>query len=81
MVNLLLELRSQKKIYHRIYFNTLKALDFLDKGGHGINLENYPSHIVLAFDLTSTQEISFIQNLQTAQFRFKLHLTEHWQPT
>ena len=25
---------------HRIYFNTLEALDFLDKGGHGITLEN-----------------------------------------
>ena len=43
---------------HRIYFNTLEALDFLDKGGHGITLENYPNHFVLAFDLTSTQEAS-----------------------
>ena len=43
---------------HRIYFNTLEALDFLDKGGHGITLDNYPNHFILAFDLTSTQEAS-----------------------
>ena len=43
---------------HRIYFNTLEALNFLDKGGHGITLENYLTHFVLAFDLTSTQEAS-----------------------
>ena len=42
----------------RIYFNTLEALDFLDKGGHGITLDNYPNHFILAFDLTSTQEAS-----------------------
>ena len=41
---------------HRIYFNTLEALDFLEKGGHGITLDNYPNHFILAFDLTSTQE-------------------------
>ena len=43
---------------HRIYFKTLEALEFLDKGGHGITLENYPNHFILAFDLTSTQEAS-----------------------
>ena len=43
---------------HRIYFNTLEALDFCDKGGHGITLENYPNHFILAFNLTSTQEAS-----------------------
>ena len=43
---------------HRFYFNTLEALDFLDKGGHGIILENYPNHFILAFELTSTQEAS-----------------------
>ena len=43
---------------HRIYFNTLEALNFLDKGGHGITLDNYPNHFILAFDLTSTQEAS-----------------------
>ena len=43
---------------HRIYFNTLEALDFLDKGGHGKTLDNYPNHFILAFDLTSTQEAS-----------------------
>ena len=57
---------------HRICFNTLEALDFLEKGGHGITLGNYPNHFILAFDLTSTQErlfmISFIQNLQMAHF-------------
>ena len=44
---------------HRIYFNTVKALDFLYKGGHGITLENYPNHFILAFDLTSAQEASY----------------------
>ena len=43
---------------NRIYFSTLEALDFLDRGGHGITLENYPYHCILAFDLTSTQEAS-----------------------
>ena len=43
---------------HRTYFNTLEALDILDKGGHGITLDNYPNHFILAFDLTSTQEAS-----------------------
>ena len=43
---------------HRIYFNTLEALDFLDKGAHGITLDNYPNHFILAFDLTSMQEAS-----------------------
>ena len=43
---------------HRFYFNFLEALVFLDKGGHGITLENYLNHFILAFDLTSTQEAS-----------------------
>ena len=43
---------------HRIYFYTLEALDFLDKDGHGITLENYPNHFIRAFDLTSTKESS-----------------------
>ena len=43
---------------HRIYFNTLEALDFLNKVGHGITLDNYPNHFILAFDLASTQEAS-----------------------
>ena len=42
----------------RDYFNTLGTLDFLDKGGHGIPLADYPNHFILAFDLTSTQEAS-----------------------
>ena len=42
----------------RVYFNTLEALDFLDKGGHGISLGEYPDHYIMAFDLTSTQEAS-----------------------
>ena len=45
-------------VNQRIYFYTLEALDFLDKYGHGITLENYPNHFILAFDLTSTQEAS-----------------------
>ena len=43
---------------HRIDFNNLDALDFLDKGGHGITLDNYHNHFFLLFDLTSTQEAS-----------------------
>ena len=47
----------------RLYFNTLEALHFLDKGGPGISLSDYPNHFTMAFDLTSTQEAShdFIQ--------------------
>ena len=67
---------------HRIYFNTLEALDFLDKSGNGITLDNYPNHFVLAFDLTSTHETSHNFNRpELAQFQFNLHLREHWQPT
>ena len=43
---------------HRNYFNTLETLDFLNKGGHGITLENCPNHFILAFELTSRQEAS-----------------------
>ena len=43
---------------HRIYFKTLEAMDFLDKSGHGITLDNYHIHFILAFDLTSTKETS-----------------------
>ena len=37
---------------HRIYFKILEALDFLEKVGHGITLDNYPNHFILAFDST-----------------------------
>ena len=43
---------------HHIYFNTLVALDFLEKIGHGITLDNYPNQFVLSIDSTSTQETS-----------------------
>ena len=36
----------------RVYFNTLGALDFFDKVGHGIPLADYPNHFIYAFDLT-----------------------------
>ncbi|XP_075250834.1 uncharacterized protein F54H12.2-like [Convolutriloba macropyga] len=43
----------------RIYYNTIEALDFLQKGtGHGIPLGDYDNHFIMAFDLTSTQEAS-----------------------
>ena len=43
----------------RFYFNTIEALDFLQKGtGHGIPLGDYDNHFIMAFDLTSTQEAS-----------------------
>ena len=60
MVDLLLKHRSQQIFNHRIYFNTLEALAFLDKCGHGINLDNYPNRFVLVIDLTSTQESSHV---------------------
>ena len=41
-----------------LYFNTLEALEFLDRGGHGISLSDYQNHFVMVFDLTSTQEAS-----------------------
>ena len=61
---------------HRFYFNTLEALDFPDKGGHGITLDNYPNHFILAFDLTSTQEASndFIHS-ELTNFSISLQLT------
>ena len=71
-------------VNHRIYFSTPEALDFLDKCGHGITLENYPNHFIPAFDLTSTQEASWFHSSRTykiAQFWFNFHLTEHWRPT
>ena len=43
---------------HHIYFNTLEALNFLDKVGHGIPLDDYTNHLILAFDLTATQQAS-----------------------
>ena len=47
------------KFNHRIYLNTLEALDFPDKGGHGITLDNYLDQFVLAIDLTSTPDASY----------------------
>ena len=41
----------------RLYFNTLSDLAYIDNG-HGINLEDYPHHFVMVFDLTSTQQAS-----------------------
>ena len=42
----------------RLYFNTLEALDFLDRGGHGVSLSDYQNHFVMVFDLTSTKQAS-----------------------
>ena len=42
----------------RLYINKLEALDFLDRGGHGMSLSDYQNQFVMAFDLTSTQEAS-----------------------
>ena len=51
----------------RIYFNTLEIQDFHDKGEHGITLDHYPDHLILVFDLTSTQKAShdFIHSERT----------------
>ena len=58
MVNLLLELRSQQILTTAFTSILWKPWIFLTKGGHGITVENYPNHFILAFDLTSTQEAS-----------------------
>ena len=42
----------------RLCFNTLQALDFLEKGGPDISTTNYPNHFIMNFELTSTQEAS-----------------------
>ena len=60
---------------HRIHFNTLEALDFLDKGGHGITQDKFLNHFILAFDLISTQEAShdfFHPELKNCSIPFKL---------
>ena len=41
----------------RLYFNTISDLTFIDNG-HGIKLSEYPSHLLMVFDLTSTQQAS-----------------------
>ena len=42
----------------RIYYNSLKALDFVFNKSHGISLANYHNHYIMAYDLTSTQKTS-----------------------
>ena len=82
MVNLLLEFRSQQLLTTAFTSKLWKPWIFLTNF-YGMPLDNYPNRFILAFDLTSTQEdshVSIIQNLQYAQFRFNLHLTEHWLP-
>ena len=39
----------------RLYFNTLSDVAYIDNG-HGIKLSEYPSHFIMVFDLTSTQQ-------------------------
>ena len=41
----------------RLYFNTISDLAFFDNG-HGISLKDFPNHLIMVFDLTSTQEAS-----------------------
>ena len=72
------------KFSHRYFFNTLEALDFPDKGWHGITPDNYPNHFVLAFDLTSRQEAAhdFIHPEPTkCSISVHLSFAEHWQST
>ena len=40
-----------------IYFNTISDLVYIDNG-HGLKLSEYPSHFLMVFDLTSTQQAS-----------------------
>ena len=41
----------------RPYFNTISDLAYIGNG-HGIKLSEYPSHFLMVFDLTSTQQAS-----------------------
>ena len=41
----------------RLYFNAISDLAYIDNG-HGISLSEYPSHFIMVFDLTSTQQAS-----------------------
>ena len=41
---------------HRIYFNTLEALNFPDKSRHDITMDHYSNNFSFAFELTSMQE-------------------------
>ena len=41
----------------RLYFNSISDLAYIDNG-HGISLTDYPSHFIMVFDLTSTQQAS-----------------------
>ena len=41
----------------RLYFNTISDLAYIDNG-NGIKLSEYPSHLLMVFDLTSTQQAS-----------------------
>ena len=41
----------------RLYFNTMSDLAYIDIG-HGIKLSEYPSHFIMVFDLTGTQQAS-----------------------
>ena len=42
----------------RPYFNTLSDLAYVNNG-HGTKLSKYPSHFLMVFDLTSTQQASY----------------------
>ena len=46
----------------RLYFDTMSHLAYIDNG-HGSKFSEYPSHFIMLFDLTSTQQAShdFIQ--------------------
>ena len=39
----------------RLYYNSMAALAYVENG-HGISLSDFPSHYIMVFDLTSTQE-------------------------
>ena len=41
----------------RLYFNTISDLAYNDNG-YGISLSDYPNHIIMVFNLTSTQQAS-----------------------
>ena len=40
-----------------LYFNTMSDLAYIDNG-HGIKLSEYPSHLIVVFDFTSTQQVA-----------------------
>ena len=64
----------------RLYFNTISDLAFFDNG-HGISLKDFPNHLIMVFDMTSTQEAShdFIHpELTNCSISIELNISTAW---